>query len=95
MTNLFATNTLIYFSLYDKAAQTYLTPFLAPTVDVAKRSIKTSCERNSDSEINKYSSNFVLMSVGTFNETSGEVKGVKPSGYGTVKEILTEIVFDN
>lgn len=66
-----------FYSIYDKAAETYSDPMMIVNDTVAKRGFQVECE-NKDSMIYQFPTDFTLMLVGSFDTKTGEVITIEP-----------------
>jgi len=63
------------FSIHDSKAEAYLPPIFLKSVGEAIRAFQSSCE-DVNSQFYKYPSDFTLVELGEFNETTAEIKSL-------------------
>lgn len=63
-------DTLGIFSIYDQKAKAYLQPFFSLNEDTATRELTKAV--NGDGDFNKFSEDYTLFSLGTFDQNKGE-----------------------
>lgn len=66
------------FSVYDQAANMFLEPFPAPTIEFAIRGFREACERD-DHQFSKFPEDYALYHVGSFNPEDGLIVSVTAS----------------
>ena len=59
------------YALYDKAIDTYLTPFFLHNDELARRAIEASMVQEPDGDLIRYPEQFTLLHVGTFDDKTG------------------------
>lgn len=64
-------------TVYDKATQAYMRPFVALSTGQAVRMFEDETQAQG-SEIGKHPEDYALFKIGTFNDSSGEVAGCEP-----------------
>lgn len=64
-----------FFSVYDSARQTYLAPMVFSTVEEAERYVDELLKNNSNSQFAIYKKDFKLCELGTFEPSTGKIKG--------------------
>lgn len=62
------------FAILDAAAERYIEPFPAPTVQVAIREFQRACERQ-DGPFGKFPEDYTLWVIGTFDAEFGVLEG--------------------
>lgn len=77
------------YSIYDKAAQAYTSPFFLVTDAQAYRAFETEAQ-NQQSNIGKYPDDYVLHKVGEFDEISGLFDTHEPERMISAREILAK-----
>jgi len=65
------------FAVYDVKAGSYATPFFAPNISHAQRSFAFAAN-DSNTDVNRYPSDFSLWHLGTFNAETAEFDLVPP-----------------
>ncbi len=63
------------FAVYDAAAEKYMDPFPAPTIDFALRGFKEAC-RQKDHQFEKFPEDYSLWHVGSFDASLGTLEGM-------------------
>lgn len=64
------------YSIYDSKAEAYLQPLFANTNGVAIR-IFSEAVSDENHAFNKYAADYTLFEIGTFDENSGNIEGLK------------------
>lgn len=78
------------FSVYDSAAERFLEPFCAPTVEFAIRSFKEAVTRDGH-QFNKFPEDYTLFKVGEYDQESGSLKPVAtPQSLGVAITFMAE-----
>ncbi len=78
------------FSVFDVKAEAYLPPFFMKTKGEAIRAFSASCN-DPESMFSKYPLDYTLMAIGTFDDSSGVISGLKvPSPLGTAFDFKRE-----
>ncbi len=75
------------FSVWDCAADRYLEPFFAPTIDFALRGFKEAVNKNGH-QFNKFPQDFTLFHIGKFNPASGDIHTLSPRSLGVAITFL-------
>jgi hypothetical protein len=75
------------FTVYDSAAQHYLEPFFAPSVEFAIREFR-SAVNTPEHQFNKFPEDFTLFHIGTFEPESGVLNPVHPHSLGVAITFL-------
>ena len=61
------------FSIWDSAAQRYLEPFFAPTIEYAIRQFRQAVNKP-DHQFNLYPEDYTLFHVGSFDQEEGQLQ---------------------
>ncbi|QXP45066.1 nonstructural protein [Microvirus mar38] len=83
------------FSIYDCARKAYTAPFLASTLEQAKRFCVEQINVSSTSFFALYPNSFVLYCLGSFDHSNGSIENVEPLKIGTFNEIQVDILASN
>lgn len=75
------------FSVFDGAANLFLEPFWAPTMEVAIRGFREACQRQ-DHQFNKFPEDYTLFHVGEFDQERGEFTPLTPRSLGVAITFL-------
>jgi len=73
------------YTVYDSKAEAYLPPFYAPTDGSALRSFETAAN-TPDHEFNKYSADYTLFHLGTFDDQTATIEHTTPRSLGVAIE---------
>lgn len=65
------------FTVFDQAANRYMDPFCAPTIEFAVRGFREACETDGH-QFNKYPEDYVLYHVGGFDAELGVLEPSNP-----------------
>lgn len=63
----------LIFCTYDRAAESFMSPFVVPHAGVAVRGFTDAINSSNDSDISKHPDDFDLYEVGTFDASTGLV----------------------
>lgn len=69
------------FSVYDSAADAFLQPFFAPTVEFAVREFRRAVNEEGH-QFNQYPDDYTLFHIGEFDQSSGALAGAAPRSLG-------------
>jgi hypothetical protein len=69
------------FTVYDSAAQRYLDPFTAPTIEFALREFRR-LVNTSGHNFNVYPDDYTLFLIGTFDQEAGVLNPIHPQSLG-------------
>jgi len=72
------------FTVYDSAAKCYITPFLLPNEDMAKRSFSDAVN-DFGHQFNKHPHDYTLYRLGNFNLVSGIIEADTPQAIGNAQ----------
>lgn len=72
---------LFIFTVYDSAAEAYLEPFFAQTVEVALRMFRQIVNEKGH-QFNKYPEDYTLFHIGEMHQATGQITGTEPFSLG-------------
>jgi len=74
---------LLVFTVLDSAANAYLPPFFAPTLEVALRRFRETVNSPADgNQIAKYPEDYTLFQIGEFDQEQGRLIPIEPRSLG-------------
>lgn len=73
------------FAIYDTAVNAYSQPYYSHTNGSALRAFADHVN-DPNSNVNKHPADYSLFHLGTFNDETGELAGIKPTRIGTATE---------
>lgn len=76
------------FTIYDEKSEAYLQPFFLDTNGQAVRAI-TDCVNDPNHQFSKHTSDYTLFSLGTFDDSTGQLENIKMS-LGSLVEFKSE-----
>lgn len=82
------------FSIYDRAAQAYGRPFVAPHVGIAMREFED-VVNNDKSDLFRHPDDYSLFEIGIFDDSSAELEASKPKQLATARQIFRSSVPDS
>lgn len=80
-------NAQLIFSVYDSAAEMYLDPFVAPTLEVALRGFRQVVNREGH-QFNAFPADYTLFQVGEFDPHTGVLRANAPTNLGNGLTVL-------
>ncbi len=69
------------FSVFDSAADMFLEPFFAPTIEFALRGFREAVNQEGH-QFAKFPQDYVLFHIGSFNVSKGELTSMAPHSLG-------------
>jgi len=82
---------MIFVSIFDKAVEAYMRPFMAQSVGQAVRIFEDEVSRT-ESELGKHKEDYALFQIGSFNDASGLLEACEPVCLCRAHEIARVIV---
>lgn len=76
-----------FFSVYDSAADAYLDPFVAPTLEFAIREFRRIVNKEGH-QFNEFPEDYTLFHLGTFDGESGEIVPQSPRSLGVAIQFM-------
>ncbi len=77
-------------SVYDMAAQRYIDPFPAPTIDFAIRGFKEACQTDGHN-FNKFPEDYALYHIATFDAILGDIVPTSPHKVATASNFFNTV----
>lgn len=78
------------FSVFDAAANMFLEPFWAPTMEVALRGFREACQKEGH-QFNKFPGDYQLFHVGEFDQETGECTAMAPRSCGVALSFVDPV----
>jgi len=75
------------FSVYDSKAQTYCTPFFSVNISTALRDFAHAAN-DQGTDLYKFSLDYTLFHIGSYNEESGAITSQIPINLGTANQFI-------
>jgi len=75
------------FTVFDSAANAFLTPYFAPTVEFAMRSFREAVNTDGH-QFNKFPEDYTLYHCGSFDQQKGTLNPQDPRSLGTAQTFL-------
>lgn len=75
-------------AIFDSASAAYLPPFAVATPSMALRQIREVAATRPEHDFVRHGDQFTLFEVGSWNNETGEVKGMEPESFGTMQSII-------
>lgn len=79
------------YSIYDKKAETYNNPFPGENDLVMIRDLQVRLEQMKESQLFKYPDDFIVVQVGMFNPTNGDLTQVHMRDVMELRQVVEEI----
>lgn len=83
------------YSIFDKKAVTYNSPFPAENDVVMIRDLQCRMEQMRDSQLYKYPDDFLVVQVGQFNPTNGDLTQVPLRDVMELRQVVDELQRDD
>lgn len=80
---------MIICSVYDKATEAYMRPFVAQTAGQAVRMFADECE-NPDAPMNKHPEDYAIFQVGEWTDHDGRITPCEPRCLARAHELLAK-----
>ena len=77
------------YSIYDKAAQAYITPFFMHNKALAMRAFQDNVNAKDENNISKHPEQFSLFCLGEYNDSTGQITPKEPELVATALELVT------
>jgi len=89
---------LIVFAIFDAAAEAYLPPMFFDTKGMAIRSFADAVNQE-DSGFSRHAADYTLFQIGSFDQSTGELKAITPDSMGNalqyvVKPVVSPVVLE-
>ncbi len=81
-------NTYVIVSIYDKATQVYMRPYIAQTIGQAHRMFSDEANRKDGSDIGRHPQDYALFHIGNFTDGNGYLEDIEPTVIARAHEIM-------